>query len=100
MAAVKIFPIRWLDRFVLAHKQRVNSHTFACFKKKFTHKFKQLFSKGKYRFATMFPSRLRLGLLITNSKKQKSEATSKNEAGGDEKHFFFTWLNYIFNVGL
>ena len=64
------------------------------------HKFKQLFSKGKYRFATMFPSRLGLGLLITNSKKQKSEATSKNEAGRDEKHFFFTWLNYIFNVGL
>ena len=37
----------------------------------------------------MFPSRLGLGLLITNSKKQKSEATSKNEVGGDEKHFFF-----------
>ena len=67
----------------------MNSHTFACLKKKFTHKFKQLFSKGKYRFATMFPSRLGLGLLITNSKKQKSEATSKNEVGGDEKHFFF-----------
>lgn len=48
----------------------------------------------------MFPSKLWLGLLITNSKKQKSEATSKNEEGGDEKHFFFIWLNYIFNVGL
>ena len=36
----------------------------------------------------MFPSRLGLGFLITNSKKQKSEANSKNEAGGDEKHFF------------
>ena len=70
----------------------MNSHTFACLKKKFTHKFKQLFNKGKYRFATMFPSRLGLGLLITNSKKQKSEATSKNEVGGDEKHFFLLGL--------
>ena len=40
----------------------------------------------------MFPSRLGLGLLITNSKKQKSEATSKNEVGGDEKHFFLLGL--------
>ena len=40
----------------------------------------------------MFPSRLGLGLLITNSKKQKSEVTSKNEAGGDKKHFFLLGL--------
>ena len=28
-------------------------------------------------------------LLIKNNKKR--EAALKNEAGGDEKHFFFTW---------
>ena len=30
---IKIFPICQLDRFVLAYKQRVNSHIFACLKK-------------------------------------------------------------------